>query len=292
MLIQSIQYVGMQARQEHFKDWHQQLIAALFKSPLVKTRVGFAFTSIGHLIKFDLKEFPATKAKKLFFEQVKRELYCFLKGQTSAKDLHAAGVTIWDADLKKANKDSIGPIYGYQWRKWPLYGNYMPFGFNQHGNTFDQLRWAIDELKRTHGQSRRAIVSAWNAPQVLSSAALLPPCHVLFQFNIINDTLYTDVFQRSADVFLGLPFDVASFAILSNLVANELNIENEKLNYHISNLHLYKEHTDAAKQELMNEPSDCKPFLLCNDTVDTFHYSQCELKNYTENRIIKAKLLV
>jgi thymidylate synthase len=294
MRIQLIQFVGMQVKQEvQNKDWHQQALVGLLKSPLVSTRVGFAFTSIGHLFKFDLShEFPATKAKKLFYEQVKRELYCFLKGQTSKADLHAAGVVIWDADMKRANAESIGPIYGHQWRNWG--GN-----INTNKDGFDQLRWAVDELIRTNGQTRRAVVSAWNAPQVLSNDAVLPPCHVLFQFNIINNTLYTDVYQRSADAFLGLPFDVATFATISSLVANELNLRavadpvtNEVLNYHVSNLHLYKAHLDAAKEEINNKPSVCRPYINThNCTVDTFHYNLCDLNNYLETRIIKAPLL-
>jgi thymidylate synthase len=282
----------MQVKQELLpkpKDWHQQLLIELLSSPLVKSRVGSAFTSIGHLLKFNLTEsFPVTTAKKLFFGQVKRELYCFLKGQTSQKDLRAAGVTIWDDDLKRAQANDIGPIYGYQWRKWP----------DGKVNGFDQLRFAIDELKRTNGQTRRAVVSAWNAPQVLSQEAVLPPCHVLFQFNIVDSTLYTDVYQRSADVFLGLPFDVASFAIMSKLVANELNwkadmqpITNEVLNYHISNLHLYKAHKEAAEQELSNMPINSKAWLSCSASVDSFQHETCLLKNYFENRVIKAPLL-
>lgn len=287
MRIQSIQFVGMQARHVvAHKDWHQRLLADLIVSPLVSTRVGFAFTSIGHLLKFNLTEcFPATTAKKLFFEQVKRELYCFLKGQTSKADLHAAGVTIWDDDLKRAKANDIGPIYGHQWRNW---GGWM-------GHGFDQFRWAINELKQTQGNSRRAIVSAWNAPQVLSSEAVLPPCHVLFQFNIIGNTLYTDVYQRSADAFLGLPFDVASYAIISRLVLNELSelkVFNEVLNYHIANLHLYEAHKEAAEQELSNIPSNATAKLDCMSmTVDTFQHGCCTLLNYFENRIIKAPLL-
>jgi len=281
----------MRAKQEApNKDWHQQLLADLTRSPLVLTRVGFAFTSIGHLLKFNLTDnFPATAAKKLFFGQVKRELYCFLKGQTSKADLHAAGVTIWDDDMKRAGVEDIGKIYGYQWRKWPIRINQM----NEHPFNFDQLRWAINELKATNGTSRRAVVSTWNCGHI--SLAVLPPCHVLFQFNIIGNTLYTDVYQRSADAFLGLPFDVASYAIISRLVLNELSelkVFNEVLNYHIANLHLYEAHKQAAEQELSNTPSDSTAELITSGmTIDTFDYNKCTLINYFENRIIKAPLL-
>jgi len=279
------------------KDWHQEELARLLQSPLVKTRVGFAHTRVGHMFRFDLcQSFPVTTAKKLFFDQVKRELYCFLKGQTSRADLHKAGVKIWDADMDRKGVNDIGPIYGAQWRNWGgEIGILKGSMFDNKG--FDQLRWAIDELLRSDLTSRRAIVSAWNAPEVLGPAAVLPPCHILFQFNVVADVFYIDVYQRSADVFLGLPFDVASFAIMAQLVLNEIQKYYPHitfgcvLNYHVSNLHLYAEHVDAAKAELANDPSGECPELICTDTVDTFSYSRCHLLGYKEDRIINAKLL-
>lgn len=270
-------------------DWHQQIIADLFKSPLVLTRVGFAYTSIGHLFKFNNIDevFPVTTAKKLFFDQVKRELYCFLNGLITKDDLHKHKVHIWDKDMEKRKAETIGPIYGWQWKNWTGFG--------------DQLEYALKELIDTGGTSRRAIVTAWNPAEVLKPPALLPPCHLLYQFNIVDNTLYTDVFQRSADAFLGLPFDVASFAIISRLMKNSINshtsswfgLKKEVLNYHISNLHLYKDHTDAALQELKNEASGEKPWLMTyNSNFANYHYDMCNLHGYNEKRIIKAKLLV
>lgn len=269
----------------------------LIKAPLVETRLGPSFTSIGHLLKFDLTaNFPATMAKKLFFKQVSRELYCFLKGYTSKADLHAHGVRIWDKNMEEAGLSDIGPIYGWQWRRWGA-NRFQELRHLPGNGGFDQLRFAINELIKSGGTSRRALVSAWNPPEVLAPYSALPPCHVLFQFNVVNDTMYTDVYQRSADAFLGLPFDVASFAVLSRLVSNELTKSGfaplkEVLNYHVSNMHLYLEHEPAASQEIANEPSETVPLLTTYDsTVDTFHYDRCELLNYAENRVIKAKLL-
>lgn len=264
-------------------------------APLVETRVGPAHTTVGHLLKFDLTDtFPATRAKRLAFGQVARELDCFLKGETSMEQLHAKGVHIWDNDMARAGRNDIGPIYGWQWRHWGA--SRIDEIRNATHQGFDQLRYAIDELKATGGTSRRAIVSAWNAPEVLSPASVLPPCHVLFQFNMVGWNLYTDVYQRSADAFLGLPFDVASFSILSRLVANELwmsglKVATETLNYHVANMHLYQAHVEAAEEELANDPSWPPQLYAAGMTVDNFTHKGVKLINYQENRIIKAKLL-
>ena len=274
-------------------DWHQLLLRQLFEAQVVHTRLGFAHVSIGNFLKFDLtNSFPATRAKRLFFDQVARELYCFLKGYTSKEKLHEHGVHIWDADMERAQADSIGAIYGYQWRKWPVPGSIF------YSNGFDQLRWAIDELIDTGGTSRRAVVSSWNQPAIMQAA--LPPCHVLFQFNIVGHTLYTDVYQRSADAFLGLPFDVASYAILSRLVRDELShhfmLTSEVLNYHISNLHLYHEHRPAVFEEITTLASEALPVFVyaSGGPIGKYpidDYSYCELQNYSPTKTIKAKLL-
>lgn len=268
----------MQAKQEleASYDWHQKLILEHLKAPLVETRSGLAFTSIGHLLKFDLtNEFPATKAKKLFFDTVVRELYCFLKGRTDKEFLHEHGVHIWDANMEAAQMESLGYVYGKLWREW---GGYK-----------DQLQEAVNLLKKS-STTRRALITAWHPEE--THWAALPSCHVMFQFNIVGDTLYTDVFQRSADLFLGLPFDIAEYAILSRLVNNELGGEyKEILNYHISNLHLYKDHEEQAKQELANVPGNYKPVLSCSlQGINNFDYKNCIIFNYPESRVIKAKM--
>lgn len=261
-------------------DWHKKTLVKLMQAPILPTRLGPAYTSIGHLLKFDLSKhgFPATQAKKLMFDQVKRELYCFLKGYTSKADFHAHGVKIWDNDFKKSGKDDLGKVYGRQWRYWDEW--------------HDQIGAAIREL-RMNKFTRRALVTAWNPTDFMdeNNPVLLPPCHVLFQFNICGKYLYTDVYQRSADAFLGLPFDVACFAIITQLMLNELNMTEGFINYHISNLHLYTAHGEAAREEIANVESQDHVRLHCLQGFDTFHYKDCWLENYNETRVIKAPLL-
>lgn len=261
-------------------DWHKDVLIKLMRAPIIPTRLGPAYTSIGHLLKFDLSRngFPATQAKKLMFDQVKRELYCFLKGYTTKAELHKHGVKIWDNDFKKSGLDSLGKVYGWQWRLW--------------NGWHDQIGAAIREL-RMNKYTRRAIVTAWNPTDFMDDEQpiILPPCHVLFQFNICGRYLYVDVYQRSADAFLGLPFDVACFAVITQLMLNELNMANGFINYHIGNLHLYTAHADAAREEISNIEGHDHVHLNCKQGFDNFHYNDCWLENYNETRIIKAKLL-
>lgn len=274
MLLKPVKPKKMQRK----NDWHKNVLIKLMQAPILPTRLGPAYTSIGHLLKFDLSRngFPATQAKKLMFDQVKRELYCFLKGYTSKADLHEHGVKIWDNDFEKTGLNDLGRVYGWQWRFWE--------GWH------DQLGAAVRELKMNK-YTRRAIVSAWNPADFMNYPIVLPPCHVMFQFNICGRILYTDVYQRSADAFLGLPFDVACFAVINKLMLNELNMSEGFLNYHISNLHLYTAHGDAAREEISNQEGRDHVRLVCKQGFDNFHYNTCWLENYNETRIIKAPLL-
>lgn len=211
------------------------------------------------------------------FDQVKRELYCFLKGYTTKQQLHEHGVKIWDNDFAKSGRSDLGKVYGWQWRNW--------------AGWHDQIGAAIRELKMNK-YSRRAIVSAWNPTDFMEEPqAILPPCHILFQFNICGRYLYTDVYQRSADAFLGLPFDVACFGIITQLMLNELNMAQGFINYHISNLHLYTAHGDATREEISNQEGREFVRLHCKTGFDNFHYNDCWLENYSESRVIKAPLL-
>lgn len=273
-----MQVKPVKLRKMQKNDWHKTVLIKLMRAPVLPTRLGPAYTSIGHLLKFDMHKngFPVTQAKKLMFDQVKRELYCFLQGYVSKQDLHDHGVKIWDNDFKKSGKDNLGKVYGWQWRFW--------------NGWYDQIQAAVFQLKHNKF-TRRAIVTAWNPTDFNESNVILPPCHVLFQFNICGKYLYTDVYQRSADAFLGLPFDVASFGIITQLMLNELNMSKGYINYYISNLHLYTAHGPAAREEIANEKSKSHVRLHCQQKFDTFHYNDCWLENYNESRIIKAPLL-
>lgn len=254
------------------KDWLQKLLIKLIKQNTIDTRAGKARVFIGWNKKFNLKNFPATTSKKLNVTQVAKELYCFLNNITLKKDLNQHGVFIWDENIINAKMDGIGRVYGVQWRNW--------------NNSIDQLKNAINELK-TNKESRRAIVSAWNPAEL--HLGCLPPCHILFQLNIIDNTLYLSVYQRSADAFLGLPFDVASYSILARLIQNELNIKNVVLDYHVSNMHLYEDHINAAKECILLKAHEY-PKLILSDTIDNFNYNNIELKNYNYTKFIKAKM--
>lgn len=254
------------------KDWLQSLLKKLIKQKTINTRAGKARVFIGWNKKFNLTNFPATTSKKLNISQVAKELYCFLNQITLKSELNKHGVVIWDENIKSANMDGIGRIYGVQWRNW--------------GNNIDQLQNAINELK-TNKESRRAIVSAWNPAEL--HLGCLPPCHILFQLNIVNNTLFLSVYQRSADAFLGLPFDVASYAILAKLIQNELKIKKAVLDYHVSNMHLYEDHIDAAN-ECISLKSHKYPKIILADNINTFHYNNVKLENYTYTKFIKAKM--
>ena len=221
---------------------------------------------------FNLKTFPATTSKKLILSQVSKELYCFINKLEKKEDINKHGLTIWDDNIKAANMDGIGRVYGIQWRDW--------------GKKIDQLRESIDLIKNDN-TSRRAIVTAWNPSEI--NDGCLPPCHILFQLNIIKNTLYISVYQRSADAFLGLPFDIASYSILARLIQNELNIKNAKLSYYVSNLHLYMGHYEQAK-ECITLKSHNYPILKLNDTINNFHYNNVILENYNYTKFIKANM--
>jgi thymidylate synthase len=182
-------------------------------------------------------------------------------------------VKVWDANM--AGRDSLGRIYGYQWRKW--------------GGHHDQLLEKIEEIKHDP-TTRRAVVTGWNPLDIKIDAAL-HPCPVLFQLNRLDDELWMSVYQRSADAFLGLPFDVASHALLGVLIANELDgVHHVNLDYHVSNCHLYLAHADAAREELALEAHEY-PNLLCARTVRTYHWAAATLYNYNYSKFIKAPLL-
>lgn len=254
------------------KDWLQKLLIKLIKQKTINTRAGNARVFIGWNKKFNLKYFPATTSKKLNIDQVAKELYCFLNQITTKTELNKHGVFIWNENINNAKMDGIGRIYGVQWRNW--------------NNNIDQLKNAINEIKN-NTSTRRAIVTAWNPAEL--HMGCLPPCHILFQFNIICNTLYISVYQRSADAFLGLPFDVASYAILGKLIQNELNIKNAILDYHVSNMHLYEDHLQAA-YECLNQPSFNYPILNLKDNINNFNYNNVVLKNYKYSKYIKAKM--
>jgi thymidylate synthase len=256
------------------QDWLQKILKQLIKQKKELTRSGNAHVLIGWHKKFNLDKFPATTSKKLNVDQVAKELYCFLNKLEKKEDLKKHGVFVWDQNIEAAGMDGIGRNYGIQWRSW--------------NNNIDQLRLAVNELKNNKS-TRRAVVTAWNPAEL--DLACLPSCHILFQFNIVNNQLYTSVFQRSADAFLGLPFDIASYALLTRLIQNELGIKKSFLSYYVSNLHLYADHYDKAI-ECINLEAHNYPKLILDiaNNIDNFDYKNVQLKNYKYTKFIKAKM--
>lgn len=215
-------------------------------------RNGGTYGLFGEQLRFDLSEgFPLLTTKKVHFKSIVVELLWFLRGDTNIKFLHDHGVTIWD-EWADENGD-LGPVYGKQWRSW----NFIREHHRSDGSVFityeiiDQLQNVIDGLKRDpHG--RRHIVSAWNPAEIENMA--LPPCHTMFQFHVANGKLSCQLYQRSADWFLGVPFNLASYALLTHLIAWEVGLEAGEFIHTFGDLHLYANHVEQAKEQLSREP--------------------------------------
>jgi thymidylate synthase len=249
-------------------------------------RTGTGTRSIfGHQMRFDLAAgFPLVTTKKLHVRSIIHELLWFLQGETNVRWLNERGVTIWD-EWADDNGD-LGPIYGAQWRSW----------LTRDGQMIDQISNVINEIKRTP-DSRRLIVSAWNVGQIEEMA--LPPCHVLFQFYVAplpdgRGSLSCQLFQRSADAFLGVPFNIASYALLTMMVAQVTNLEPGEFIHTFGDVHLYLNHIDQAQEQITREPR-ALPQMKLNPTVRSifnFQYEDFELVGYEPHPHIPAPVAV
>ena len=244
-------------------------------------RTGTGTISVfGHQMRFDLsKGFPMVTTKKLHLKSIIHELLWFLKGETNIEYLKQHRVRIWDAWADE-NGD-LGPVYGKQWRKWE----------SNDGEIIDQIQQAI-ELINTDPGSRRIIVSAWNVGE-LSEMALMP-CHAFFQFYVNQGKLSCQLYQRSADVFLGVPFNIASYALLTHMIAQICNLEVGDFVHTIGDAHLYKNHLDQANLQVSREPLPL-PKLILNKNIteiDSFSYDDFEVIDYQHHEHIKAPISV
>ena len=244
-------------------------------------RTGTGTISVfGNQMRFNLQEgFPLLTTKKLHLKSIIYELLWFLRGDTNAKWLQEKGVRIWN---EWADEDGeLGHIYGYQWRSWPDY----------NGGHIDQISEVIDQIKN-NPNSRRLIVSAWNVADIDNMN--LPPCHVLFQFYVANGKLSCQLYQRSADTFLGVPFNIASYALLTMMMAQVTGLEPGDFDYTTGDTHLYLDHIEQAKLQLTRSPRSL-PHMHINPAVKdifAFQYEDFTLTDYDPHPHIKATVSV
>jgi thymidylate synthase len=244
-------------------------------------RTGTGTLSVfGHQMRFDLSDgFPLVTTKKIHIRSVVHELIWFLRGETNIRYLKDNGVSIWD---EWANEEGdLGPVYGAQWRSWPA----------QDGSAIDQIAEVVEQIK-TNPDSRRLIVTAWNPAEIAAMA--LPPCHVLFQFYVAEGRLSCQLYQRSADVFLGVPFNIASYALLTSMVAQVTGLEPGEFIHTLGDAHLYLNHLDQAREQLRRTPR-ALPKLRLNPAVRSlgeFRYEDITFENYDPHPHIKAPVAV
>ncbi len=244
-------------------------------------RTGTGTRSVfGYQMRFDLsKGFPLVTTKKCHLRSIIHELLWFLKGDTNIKYLKENGVSIWD---EWADEDgNLGPVYGYQWRSWPA----------ASGKHVDQITQLIDQIKN-NPDSRRLIVSAWNVGEIENMA--LPPCHAFFQFYVADGKLSCQLYQRSADIFLGVPFNISSYALLTMMIAQVCDLELGDFVHTFGDAHLYSNHFEQAKLQLSREPRDLPTMKINPDVKDIFEFKfeDFELLNYDPHPHIKAPVAI
>lgn len=237
-------------------------------------------STFGYQMRFDLSQgFPLLTTKKLHLRSIIYELLWFLRGDTNIRYLHEHNVTIWD-EWADPNGD-LGHIYGYQWRSWPT----------PDGKHIDQITQVIDQIRK-NPDSRRLIVSAWNVAEIDTMA--LPPCHTLFQFYVADNKLSCQLYQRSADVFLGVPFNIASYALLTQMVAQITGLEVGTFVHTLGDAHIYLNHTEQVDLQLSRTPR-ALPVMKINPDVRSifdFQYEDFSLENYDPYPSIKAPIAV
>lgn len=259
-----------------------QLLQHLLDNGAEKTdRTGTGTLSVfGYQMRFDLAEgFPLVTTKKCHLKSIIHELIWFLQGDTNIKYLNDNGVSIWDEWADE--KGNLGPVYGHQWRSWG----------HPDGTSTDQIKQVIEQIRQTP-DSRRLLVSAWNVSDVNNMA--LPPCHAFFQFYVAEGKLSCQLYQRSCDVFLGVPFNIASYALLTHLFARVTDLEVGDFVWTGGDVHLYRNHIQQAKQQLSRHPYPLPrlEFLRVPDTIFDYRYEDIVIKNYQAHPHIAAPVAV
>ena len=244
-------------------------------------RTGTGTISIfGHQMRFDLSQgFPLVTTKKLHLKSIIHELLWFLQGDTNIAYLKDNGVSIWDEWADE--RGDLGPFYGKQWRSWE----------GANGQTFDQISWLMQELKR-NPDSRRLIISAWNVPDI--EKMKLAPCHCLFQFYVADGKLSCQLYQRSADIFLGVPFNIASYALLTQMIAHVSGLQAGDFVHSFGDAHIYLNHLEQVRLQLTREPRPL-PQLRLNPSVKSifdFRFEDIVIENYDPHPLIRAPVAV
>ena len=263
------------------KQYHDLMKQVLEHGTTKTDRTGTGTTSVfGYQMRFNLAEgFPMVTTKKLHIKSIIHELIWFLSGDTNIKYLKENGVSIWD---EWADKDgNLGPVYGYQWRSWPT----------ASGKHIDQITQVINQIKK-NPDSRRLIVSAWNVADVENMA--LPPCHAFFQFYVAEGKLSCQLYQRSADIFLGVPFNIASYALLTMMVAQVCNLQLGEFIHTLGDAHLYSNHIEQAKLQLSRDTRKLPVMKINPDIKDIFDFKfeDFSLEGYDPHPHIKAAVAV
>ncbi|MEZ5019568.1 MAG: thymidylate synthase [Bacteroidales bacterium] len=237
-------------------------------------------STFGYQMRFDLSErFPVMTTKKLHLKSIIHELLWFLSGSTNVRYLQESGVRIWN-EWADAN-GNLGPVYGYQWRSWP----------SADGRNIDQVKGAVSSL-RNNPDSRRHIISAWNVGEIEKMA--LPPCHILFQFYVADGRLSCQLYQRSADIFLGVPFNIASYSLLTLMMAQVTGLKPGEFIHTLGDAHIYLNHIDQVKLQLTREPRPL-PLMHLNPEVKDifeFRYEDFTLTGYDPHPVIKGDISV
>lgn len=263
------------------RQYHKLLKHVLENGTDKNDRTGTGTRSVfGYQMRFDLsKGFPLLTTKKIHLKSIIYELLWFLKGETNISYLKENGVSIWDEWADENGE--LGPVYGYQWRSWP----------GRNGETIDQISGLIDQIKN-NPDSRRLIVTAWNPSDVEKMA--LPPCHCLFQFYVLNGKISCQLYQRSADIFLGVPFNIASYALLTMMIAKILKLEIGEFVHTFGDAHLYSNHFDQAKEQLQRDFKELPKMRIISDpeSIFDFEFEDFVLENYISHPHISAPVAV
>ena len=273
------------------RQYHDLMRRALDEGDDREERTGVGARAVfGHQMRFDLAEgFPLVTTKKLHVRSIVHELLWFIAGDTNIRYLKENGVTIWDEWADENGE--LGPVYGRQWRSWPTPVKNSPGKNGEEAGAIDQLARVVADIEK-NPTSRRLIVSAWNPADIEHMA--LPPCHCLFQFFVARGALSCQLYQRSADIFLGVPFNIASYALLTAMIAHVTGLKPGEFVHTLGDAHLYHNHFDQARLQLSRAPGPLPRLELNPEVTDLFdfRYEDIQIRDYAAAPHIKAPVAV